>query len=76
MGQILGVFLILFGILLIVTRDFSAELHEKVNRQFAWTRWATGPTAMRASRICNLVVGAGLVALGLVWLLGIMSFLA
>src|SRR4051812_33948990 len=29
----------------------------KIYQKFSWTRWATGPKAMRASRIANVVVG-------------------
>jgi hypothetical protein len=40
-------------------------LHEQWNQKLWWTRWATGPKAMRASRIANVVVGIGLIAFGL-----------
>jgi hypothetical protein len=60
-----GVGLVLFGVFLILTREWSAELHERWNQKFCWTRWATGPRAMRASRIANVLVGIGLIVLGI-----------
>ena len=74
MNQFFGLLLVAFGIVLIMTREWSAELHEKLNRQFSWTRWATGPKAMQASRICNVVVGIGLILYGLAWGLGALAF--
>ena len=62
---ILGALVIAFGVFLILAREWSAELHERWNQKFAWTRWATGPKAMRASRIANVAVGIGLIPLGM-----------
>ena len=65
MSTVFGAGFILFGLFLIVTRHLSAELHERWNQRLRWTRWATGAKAMRASRIANVAVGIGLIALGL-----------
>jgi hypothetical protein len=65
MNVSLGIGLIVGGCLLIATRHWSADLHERWNPRFAWTRWVTGPTAMRTSQIANVLVGLGLIALGL-----------
>jgi hypothetical protein len=65
MNVLFGMVLVLIGFALIATREWSARLHEKWNWQFAWTLWATGPRAMAASRICNVVVGAAFVIIGL-----------
>jgi hypothetical protein len=65
MNAILGIGFILIGVFLLATPTWSAELHERWNQKLPWTRWATGPKAMRASKIANVLVGLGLVALGL-----------
>jgi hypothetical protein len=65
MNQAVGIGFILLGVFLILTRQWSAELHERWNQKLSWTRWATGPSAMRASRIANVVVGIWLVGFGL-----------
>jgi hypothetical protein len=69
MNAALGIVLIVTGIALIATREWSAQLHERWNSQFAWTRWTTGPRAMAASRACNVIVGAVFVTVGIVILL-------
>jgi hypothetical protein len=69
MNAFIGIVLILIGLALIATREWSAELHERWNSQFTWTQWATGPRTMAASRACNVIVGAGFVIVGLVFLL-------
>jgi len=56
--------LIVVGIVLIQTREWSAEFHERWNQKFAWTRWATGPKYMQASRVANVVVGIACIAVG------------
>jgi hypothetical protein len=66
MDTLIAIGLIVFGVALILTREWSAELHERWNRKIAWTRWATGPQAMRASRVANVLVGVGLIVFGLV----------
>jgi hypothetical protein len=66
MIELFGIGYVLFGVFLVLTSNWSAELHERWNQKFAWTRWATGPRAMRASRIANVVVGIGLMAIGLI----------
>jgi hypothetical protein len=67
---IVAVVLVLAGVLLILTREWSAEFHERWNQKFSWTRWATGPSAMQASRIANVIVGIGLILIGSI--LGVM----
>jgi len=64
----LGVTRLLLGVFLVATPNFSAELHERWNSKFAWTRWATGPNAMTGSRIANVIVGVALIALGLAFI--------
>ncbi len=59
---------IFFGALLVATRNWSAKFHERWNQKLSWTKWATGPKAMLASKIANVVVGLGLIVLGFVWL--------
>jgi drug/metabolite transporter (DMT)-like permease len=66
MNTTLAIGLIVFGVALILTRGWSAELHERWNQKLTWTQWATGPQAMRASRVANVLVGVGLIVLGLV----------
>jgi hypothetical protein len=66
----LGIGLFVFGVVLLFTREWSALLHERWNSKFRWTQWATGPMAMQASRVANVVVGVGLIALGLIFLSG------
>jgi hypothetical protein len=61
-----GVLTIVFGVVLILTREWSAEFHERWNRKFSWTQWATGPKAMRASRMANVIVGWVLIVFGLI----------
>jgi hypothetical protein len=68
MSIALGIGFIVFGAVLICTQELSAILHERWNSRFWWTRWATGSKPMRASRIANVVVGIGLIALGLAFL--------
>jgi hypothetical protein len=68
MTTTLGIGFILLGLLLVVTRNQSADLHERLNQKFSWTRWATGPNVMRTSRIANVIVGVGFIILGLVFL--------
>ena len=63
---ILGVLVIVFGVVLILAREWSAEFHERWNQKFSWTQWATGPKAMHASRIANVIVGGALIVLGLI----------
>jgi hypothetical protein len=65
MNQAVGIGFILLGVFLILTRRWSAEFHERWNQKLSWTRWATGPSAMHASRIANVVVGIWLVGFGL-----------
>jgi hypothetical protein len=69
MNAIFGIALVLIGLLLIATREWSAQFHERWNSRFRWTQWATGPRAMTASRTCNVIVGAGFIVVGLVILL-------
>ena len=69
MNAFIGIALILIGVVLIATREWSAQFHERWNSRFAWTQWATGPRAMAASRACNVIVGAGFMVVGLVILL-------
>ena len=64
----LGIALIVFGVVLILTREWMAQFHERWNRQFSWTAWATGHKAMQASRIAGVIVGVGLIAGGLAFL--------
>jgi hypothetical protein len=66
----LGIGIIAFGVVLLFTREWSAQLHEGWNSKFRWTQWATGPKAMQASRVANVVVGVALITLGLVFLTG------
>ena len=63
---ILGVLTIVLGVVLILTREWSAEFHDRWNHKLSWTQWAAGPKAMRASRIANVVVGGALIVLGLI----------
>jgi hypothetical protein len=70
MYTVLGIGFIAFGIVLLFTREWSAQFHERWNSKFQWTQWATGPKAMQASRVANVVVGVGLIALGLIFLTG------
>jgi hypothetical protein len=60
----LGIGFVVFGAFLLFTRQWSAQFHERWNSRFRWTQWATGPKAMQASRIANVIVGVGLIALG------------
>jgi hypothetical protein len=70
----LAIALVLFGVCLIVSREWSAQLHERWNSKFRWTRWATGPKAMDASRIANVIVGIVLIVAGLT--LAVLAFAA
>jgi hypothetical protein len=63
---IVSIALVAFGVFLIFTREWSAGFHERWNQKSSWTRWATGPKTMRASRVANVVVGIALIAVGLV----------
>jgi ABC-type multidrug transport system permease subunit len=60
----MGILFLLIGPVLIVTREWSAQFHERWNAKFRWTQWATGPKAMEASRIANVVVGIACMAIG------------
>ena len=69
MNVFIGIALVLIGLILIATREWSAQFHERWNSRFSWTQWATGPRAMSASRACNVIVGAGFIVAGLMILL-------
>jgi hypothetical protein len=69
MNALIGILLILIGLALIATREWSARFHERWNSRFSWTKWATGTRAMAASRMCNVIVGASFILIGLVLLL-------
>ncbi len=65
MNTAIGIIFVLFGIVLIATREFSAQFHERWNGQFRWTQWATGPKVMQASRVANVAIGIAFVGIGL-----------
>jgi len=69
-----AVILIASGVFLLLTRQWSAQLHERWNQKFSWTRWATGPKAMQASRIANVVVGIALIMIGVAFGLATLVF--